>query len=169
MNATDTFLQARNLLLEERENYEAAVRRFRWPELTHFNWALDWFDVYAKGNTRTALFIADDAGREVTSSFAELAEQSSRLANWLRQRGVARGDRMMVMLSNGQAMWVVGLAAMKLGVVVSPSSMQLTRTDIAERVARGDIKHAVVDASVAERFTGLEAVKTRVVVGGPAL
>jgi acetyl-CoA synthetase len=168
LNATDSFLQARNLLLEERENYEAAVRRFRWPELTHFNWALDWFDVYAKGNTRTALFIADDEGREVKSSFAELAEQSSRLANWLRQQGVVRGDRMMVMLSNVQPMWVVGLAAMKLGVVVTPSSMQLTRADIAERVARGDVKHVVVDASVADRFSGLEAVKTRIVVGGPA-
>ena len=73
MNATDAFLRARNLLFEERENYEAAVARFRWPELTHFNWALDWFDVHAKGNPRTALWIADDEGREVKSSFAELS------------------------------------------------------------------------------------------------
>lgn len=168
MNATDAFLAARNLLLTERENYDAAVARFAWPELTHFNWALDWFDVYARGNTRTALWIADDDGQEVKSNFVELAEQSNRLANFLRQRGVARGDRMLVMLSNVQPMWVVGLAAMKLGVVVSPSSMQLTRKDIEERVVRGEIKHAVVDASVAERFLGLDAIKTRLVVGGPA-
>ena len=168
MNATDAFLRARNLLFEERENYEAAVARFRWPELTHFNWALDWFDVHAKGNPRTALWIADDEGREVKSSFAELSEQSNRLANALRERGVRRGDRMLVMLSNVQPMWVLGLAAMKLGVVVSPSSMQLTRNDIQERVVRGDIKHAVVDVSVAERFVDLEALKTRLVVGGQA-
>lgn len=167
MNATDAFLAARNFLFAERENYDAAVARFVWPELTHFNWALDWFDVYARGNSRTALWIADDEGREVKSSFAELAEQSNRLANFLRKRGVARGDRMLVMLSNVQPMWVVGLAAMKLGAVVSPSSMQLTRKDIEERVVRGEIKHAVVDASVAERFSGLEALQTRLVVGGP--
>jgi acetyl-CoA synthetase len=168
MNATEAFLRARNLLFEERENHDAAVRRFVWPELVHFNWALDWFDVQAKGNTRPALWIADDEGREVKSTFAELSEQSNRLANALRQRGVQRGDRMLVMLSNVQPMWVVGLAAMKLGAVVSPSSMQLTHKDIQERVVRGEIKHAVVDVSVVERFAGVDGLQTRVVVGGPA-
>jgi acetyl-CoA synthetase len=168
MNATDTFLRARNLLFEERENYEAAVARFRWPELTHFNWALEWFDVLAQGNARTALWIADDEGRETKASFAELSEQSNRLANSLRERGVARGDRMLVMLSNVQPLWVVGLAAMKLGAVVSPSSLQLTRKDIEERVVRGNIKHAVVDASVAERFAGLDSLTTHLAVGGQA-
>ena len=166
MNATDAFLRARNLLLEERENYEAAVARFAWPQLTHFNWALDWFDVYARGNSRTALWIADDEGREVKSTFAELSERSSRLASALRQRGVARGDRMLVMLSNVRPMWEVGLAAMKLGAVVVPCSMQLTRKDIEERVVRGEIRHAVVDASVVDRFTGLDALKSRLVVAG---
>jgi acetyl-CoA synthetase len=168
MNATDAFLRARNLLLEERERYEAAVTRFTWPELTHFNWALDWFDVYAKDNTRTALWIADDDGREAKSTFAELSDRSSRLASGLRRRGVARGDRMLVMLSNVQPLWEVVLAAMKLGAVLVPCSMQLTRKDIEERVVRGDIKHAVVDGAVAERFAGLDTVKTRLVVSGPA-
>ncbi len=168
MGGTDAFLRARNVLLEERENYEAAVARFAWPALTEFNWALDWFDVYARGNTRTALWIVDDEGHEVKASFADLQERSSRLAGDLHQRGVARGDRMLVMLSNVQPLWEVVLAAMKLGAVLVPSSMQLTRKDIEERVARGDVKHAVVDGTVAERFSGLEAVKTRLVVSGAA-
>ncbi len=166
MNATDAFVCARNLLLEERDNYEAAVARFAWPQLDNFNWGLDWFDVYAKGNHRTALWIADDEGREVKASFAELSENSSRLASSMRQRGVARGDRMLVMLSNVRPMWEVGLAAMKCGAVVVPCSMQLTRKDIEERVVRGNIRHAVVDAAVAERFVGIEALKTRLVVAG---
>ncbi len=168
MGATDAFLRARNVLLEERENYEAAVERFSWPELTNFNWALDWFDVYARGNARTALWIADDEGHEVKSSFAELSERSSRLASDLRRRGVVRGDRLLVMLSNIQPLWEVVLAAMKLGAVLVPCSMQLTRKDIEERVVRGEIKHAVVDGTVAERFAGLDAVRTRLVVSGSA-
>jgi acetyl-CoA synthetase len=168
VGATDAFLRARNLLLEAREDYGGAVARFEWPELTNFNWALEWFDVYARNNNRTALWIADDEGREAKSSFAELAERSSRLASDLRRRGVARGDRMLVMLSNVQPLWEVVLAAMKVGAVLVPCSMQLTRKDIEERVVRGDIKHAVADSSVAERFAGLDAVKTRLVVSGPA-
>jgi acetyl-CoA synthetase len=168
MGAADSFLLARNLLLEERDNYQAAVARFRWPELVHFNWALDWFDVYARDNQRTALWIADDDGREVKSSFAELSERSSRLAGDLRRRGVVRGDRLLVMLSNVQPLWEVVLAAMKLGAVLVPCSMQLTRQDIEERVLRGEVKHAVAEATVAERFAGLDAVKTRLVVSGVA-
>jgi acetyl-CoA synthetase len=167
MVATDEFLRARNLLFQEREDYAAAVARFAWPQLTHFNWALDWFDVYARGNSRTALWIADDEGREVKSTFAELSERSSRVASYLKQRGVACGDRMLVMLSNVRPMWEVMLAAMKVGAVVVPCSMQLTRKDVEERVLRGEVKHAVVDASVAERFSGLESVRTRLVVGAP--
>jgi acetyl-CoA synthetase len=168
MGTTDAFLRARSLLLEARDDYAGAVARFRWPELTNFNWALDFFDVYAKGNHRTALWIADDSGREVKSTFAELAERSSRLASDFRRRGVARGDRMLVMLSNVQPLWEVVLGAIKVGAVLVPCSMQLTRKDIEERIDRGNIKHAVVDASVAERFAGLDAVKTRLVVGGAA-
>ena len=44
------FRAARDFLLDHRDDYAAAYRDFRWPELTEFNWALDWFDVIAAGN-----------------------------------------------------------------------------------------------------------------------
>src|SRR3954471_8100989 len=165
MGSTDAFLRARDLLFAERNDYGAACAKFRWPELDRFNWALDWFDVYAKGNSRIALHIADDKGGEVKASFAELSENSNRIASWLRGKGVNRGDRVLVMLSNVRPLWETMLAAMKLGAVVIPCSMQLVRKDVEERVTRGEARHAVVDASVAERFAGIDAVRTRLVIG----
>ena len=38
------FKAARDFLLANRTDYDAACRGFRWPAPTHFNWALDWFD-----------------------------------------------------------------------------------------------------------------------------
>ena len=55
MSATDAFLAARQFLLDHRADYEKAYREFHWPDLTNFNWARDWFDVYAQGNRKTAL------------------------------------------------------------------------------------------------------------------
>ena len=46
-SATATFRAARDLLLQHREDYPAAVREFSWPQFGEFNWALDWFDVIA--------------------------------------------------------------------------------------------------------------------------
>ena len=51
MNAAyDTFIAARDFLLAHRTDYATAVRDFGWPELSQFNWALDYFDVMARGN-----------------------------------------------------------------------------------------------------------------------
>src|SRR3954463_323834 len=165
MGPTDTFSRARDLLFAERDDYGAAYAKFRWPALDRFNWALNWFDACARGNSRTALHIADDKGAEVKAGFAELSERSNRIANWLRGKRVRRGDRVLLMLSNVRPVWEVMLAAMKLGAVVVPCSMQLVRKDVEERVSRGEVKHAIVDASVAERFEGLDAVRTRLVIG----
>ena len=103
MNPTQAFSHARDFLLRRRTDYDAAVREFHWPRLPRFNWAIDWFDEYARNNTRTALRIVHDGGdrpREVSATFAELSERSTRVANWLHGRGVEKGDRILVMLPN---------------------------------------------------------------------
>ena len=58
MTPTDAFWQARKFLIANREDYERAYAGFRWPEFEYLNWALDWFDIYARGNSRTALWVA---------------------------------------------------------------------------------------------------------------
>ena len=49
------FLAVRDFLLRHREDYEIAYRDFRWPQLDKFNWALDYFDTYARANDKPAL------------------------------------------------------------------------------------------------------------------
>src|SRR5215471_21123574 len=94
------FLSARDFLLANRRDYEAAYRDFRWPQLNKFNWALDYFDTYARANQRPALWIVDDAGPEIKLSFAEMSRRSNQVANFLREQDVRRGDRIVVQLSN---------------------------------------------------------------------
>src|SRR3954467_13494236 len=100
MGSTDAFLRARDLLFAERNDYGAACAKFRWPELDRFNWALDWFDVYANSTSRVALHIADEKGGEVKATVGGLSENSNRIASWLRGKGVRRGDRVLARLSN---------------------------------------------------------------------
>ncbi|HEY1260272.1 MAG TPA: AMP-dependent synthetase, partial [Stellaceae bacterium] len=58
------FIEARDFLLANREDYERAYRDFRWPVLDRFNWALDYFDPMAAGNNRPGLWIVDEGGSE---------------------------------------------------------------------------------------------------------
>jgi hypothetical protein len=166
MDDVANFLQARDFLLAHRTDYELAYRHFSWPRLDEFNWALDYFDVMAAGNTRPALWVVDETGREVRLSFAELSERSSRIAQFLRALGVRRGDRILLMLGNEVSLWETLLAAFKLGAVVIPSATLLETEDLRDRLNRGAVRHAIVGSAQVSKFTGLSGDYTRICVGG---
>src|SRR5579871_58280 len=150
--AAAEFLKARDYLLAHRADYEIARRDFRWPKLHHFNWALDYFDEIARENNRAALWIVEENGTEIRLSFAELSARSNRVANFLRNAGVRRGDRILVMLGNECALWETLLAAMKLGAVVIPTTGLLDPEDLRDRVERGHVAHVVAAAAHAEKI-----------------
>jgi acetyl-CoA synthetase len=167
MTGTKAFLEARDFLLARRTDYDAAYRGFEWPQLAGFNWALDYFDVIAAGNDAPALHIVEENGREQRLSFAELAASSNRVANWLRGLGVARGDRVLVMLGNERELWKSMLACMKLGAVVIPATTLLAEADLADRFERGQVRHVIVGAANCHKFAGFTGDYTRIAVGTP--
>src|SRR5215469_12041796 len=160
------FWAARNFLLQHHDNYAAAYRDFRWPKLGPFNWALDYFDVYASSNDKPALWVVDDSGWEIKLSFAEMSSRSNQVANFLREQGVRRGDRIIVQLPNDVAMWEIMLAAIKLGAVVIPSATLLTVTDLRDRLERAQASHIITQLGLIEKFSTLDGDYSRIVVGG---
>ncbi|MGW3148151.1 MULTISPECIES: AMP-binding protein [Streptomyces] len=164
--ATELFRSARDFLLEHREDYATAYEGFTWPRPEHFNWALDWFDVIADGNDRTALHIVEEDGEETRLSFAELADRSDRVANWLRARGVRAEDRILVMLGNQAELWETALAAMKLRAVVIPATPLLGPADLCDRVERGRVRHVLVRSADTGKFDEVPGRYTRIAVGG---
>ncbi|WP_411143824.1 AMP-binding protein [Streptomyces sp. x-80] len=164
--ATEEFRAARDLLLRHREDYDAARAAFRWPRPGRFNWALDWFDVIARGNDRTALHIVEEDGVETRLTFADLRRRSDQVANWLAGNGVRPGDRIVVMLGNQAELWETALAAMKLRAVVIPATPLLGPADLADRVHRGRARHVVVRAADTGKFAAVPGDYTRIAVGG---
>ncbi len=186
-----SFRAARDLLLRHRDDYDAARAGFSWPDLHEFNWALDWFDVIAAEHPdRTALRIVTPALPEAASpaagpagppaslagpaagevergtriSYAEMAARSSQVANWLRDVGVRRGDRLLLMLGNIAPLWETILAAMKLGVVIIPTSTLLGPLDLADRIARGQVRHVITESVHVPKFRGVPGGWTRIAV-----
>ena len=163
------FTEARRFLLEHREDYDAAYAGFAWPELDEFNWALEWFDHLAAdpgSADRPALWIVEQDGSQRRWSFAEMSARSNQVANWLRERGVARGDRLVLMLGNQVELWEMVLAAMKLGAVVIPATTLLAEADLTDRIERGQARHVVVAAAETGKWAGVAGEFTRISVGG---
>src|SRR5215204_1369063 len=145
MTAAETFRSARDFLLAHREDYQAAYAGFRWPDSPEFNWAFDWFDTLAAEQPEApALWIVGADGSETRVTYAEMANRSAQLADWLRaQVDVNRGDRILLLLGNRVELWETLLAAIRLGAVVIPATTLLAAADLRDRIARGHVRHVV--------------------------
>jgi acetyl-CoA synthetase len=163
--STAAFKAARDFLFAHATDYATAHRDFRWPELTHFNYALDWFDAELAANCPDGLALKITGAGEATRTFAQLSEASNRVANGLRALGVKRGDRVLLMLGNVVPLWETMLGAMKLGAVVIPATTLLTPADLKDRFDRGRTRHLVATAADAPKFDGLDPSVTRIAVG----
>ena len=164
--ATSAFRQARDLLLSTSTDPERAHREFSWPDLgPHFNWAVDWFDAIAEGNEKTALWVADEDGREWRVSYDQMRRRSNQVANWLLSLGVKRGDFVMLMLDNRVELWEAMLAIMKVGAVILPTSIVLGTRDLDERIERANIRVVIADGTDAQKFDPIDRDLIRIVVG----
>jgi len=165
---TARFLEARDFLQQHRSDYDTAYRDYRAPRLDTFNWALDYFDVQARYNPIPALWVVEEDGSERKISYAEMAARSDQVANWLRACGVRRGERILLMLPNRVELWEIMLAGIKLGAVLVPTTMLVSSADLEDRMERGQIRHAIVQASEVHKFAALGGDYTRIAVGGTA-
>lgn len=150
--STEQFRTARDFLLQHARDYESAYEGFAWPRPERFNWALDWFDVIAEGNDKTALHIVEEDDSEARFSFDTMRRRSNQVANWLRGHGVGAGDRVLLMLGNQVELWEVMLAAMKLRAVVIPATPLLGPADLTDRVERGRARHVVARPEDVAKF-----------------
>jgi acetyl-CoA synthetase len=168
MSPYERFIQARDFLQQHRSDYDTAYRDYRPPELDTFNWALDYFDVQARDNPIAALWVVEEDGSERKISYAEMAARSSQVANYLRDCGVRRGDRVLLMLPNRVELWEIMLAGIKLGAVLVPTTMLVSTADLEDRMQRGQIRHVIAQASETHKFEPLVGAYTRIAVGGTA-
>ena len=70
--------------------------------------------------SRVAVRVAHADGRDEVITFAELSQWSARFAHWLADRGVARGDRVAIMLEPSLPFYAALFGAIKRGAIAVP-------------------------------------------------
>ena len=164
--ATAAVRHARDFLFEHAYDYDGAVKGFRWPELTEFNFALEWFDVVAGEHPhRAAVTIVDPDFSAHSWTYAELAERSDRVASWFTAIGIKRGDRAIVMLNNSIEIWDVLLGLLKVGAVAIPTSTLLSAADLDYRITQAEAGFAFAPVTLNHRFTEIPGDVVRIGVG----
>jgi acetyl-CoA synthetase len=167
MTHTDAFRAARDHLVALSTDHARAAAEFEFPDVTSgtWNWAIDWFDAFARGNDRTGLIVAEADGSSQSLTFAEIVDRSDQVAAWLRERGVGSGDSVIVMLGNQVELWDTMLAIMKLGAVIMPTTTAVGAADLADRIERGNARFVIANPADTEKFTSVQGEYARFSVG----
>jgi len=103
-----------------RETYDALRVRFRWNIPARCNIAEECCDRWADGSGRIALIHVREDGAVERISFDTLHGRACQLANALAAQGVARGDRVGVLLPQSPEAAVAHFAAYRLGAIAVP-------------------------------------------------
>jgi acetyl-CoA synthetase len=106
--------------------YDEVQRGFSWDRAwalfdgseARMNLAHECIDRHRGKGTAISVKFAD--GRSEHYSFSELSDLTARFANWLARRGVAKGDRVAVIVEPSRAFYVGMFGAMKRGAIAVP-------------------------------------------------
>jgi acyl-coenzyme A synthetase/AMP-(fatty) acid ligase len=148
------------------EDYDATCREFSWEVPPTFNFGVDVVDAWAEDPERPALIWCNELGLERRFTFADIRNASNRFANLLRERGVGKGDRVLVMLPRIPEWQIAMVACCKLGAVPVPCITMQTAHDIAFRAGHSGAVAAITTRDNIHKFHGEHVMHTRVSVGG---
>jgi acetyl-CoA synthetase len=108
-------------VLPQSRNYDDVYNQFRWQVPARYNIGVDVCDRWAASEPeRLAILHARPDGREDAITYGWLRETSNRLANVLRAHGVARGDRVAILLPQMPEVAASHIAIYKLGGIALP-------------------------------------------------
>lgn len=131
---------------------------------TDFNFGFDCVDVLGREKPdKTAMMWVSESGEEHRFTFADMMKQSAATANYLRNLGIRKGDRVMLVLKRHYQFWFAIVALHKLGAIAIPATHLLTKKDYVYRFDAAGVRAIIcadddfvvgqVDAAAAESKT----------------
>jgi acetyl-CoA synthetase len=157
----------------EFDSYEDFIENFRIVPPENFNFAYDVVDEWARVEpAKRALVWCDDDGAEHTFTFTEISRLSNQAANAFTDLGIRKGDVVMLILRRRWEYWVTAVALAKIGAILIPGSVQLTKKDLVYRAESAGVKMMVcvnddyVISQVDEAIPEAPSIEQRIVVAG---
>jgi acetyl-CoA synthetase len=105
------------------DRYREIYESFRWEVPARFNIAQACCRRHAADRDRIALHWEDEGGAASTWTYLELQRQADRLSNALSALGVARGDRVAIILPQRPETAIAHIACYQMGAVAMPLSI----------------------------------------------
>src|SRR5258708_32046525 len=138
------------------------VENLRWEAPEFFNFGAT-IDMFAQDPRRVAILWEDSEGRRARLTFADIAQQSSRIANVLSGLGIKRGDSVLLVLPRITLWQAVYIAALRIGAIVIPCTSMLREKDLVYRANHSGacsiiatLEHAAMIAEMRKQCPSLQ-------------
>jgi acetyl-CoA synthetase len=118
----------------------------------HFNLASE---ISKHNSNKIALRLENELGETRTISYAQLITKSNKLANGLTKLGLEKGDRVVVMTTRLIESYVIYLACLKAGLVISPTSELLRAKDLVYRLNHSEAKAVISYSELINEFENI--------------
>lgn len=113
----------------------------------NFNFAYDVVDKIAEVEpNRRAIVWCNDNDEEKVFTFDDIRKYSNQVANMFRDKGIKKGDMVMLVLKRHYQFWFAIIALHKLGAVTIPATNLLTAKDFVYRFNAAGVGHIVCTA-----------------------
>src|SRR3712207_5220239 len=109
-------------------NYASTYASFDWETPERFNFGRNVVDGWPED--RPAMIWLGEGGEERRLTFGDFSRLSSRFARAMREMGVGRGDRVMVLLGKVPEWHAILTGLLKLGAIAIPCAPQLRSGDL---------------------------------------
>ncbi len=161
-------------LLEKNITYEKLYKEFHWDVPEYYNFGFEVVDKWAKDRTKLALVsIHPDGEKASYHTFYDLKRLSDRFVNVLKNLGIKKGDRALVMLESIPEWYIVLIGMFKMGVIPMPGTVLLTSKDVKYRINRAGANMVITDVNHVGRVERVAAecptLEHKMVVDAPVL
>ncbi|MFT4946528.1 MAG: acetyl-CoA synthetase [Natronomonas sp.] len=145
-------LDAYHFYEQSYDSYDELREDFEWAVPEQFNMAWYVCDRWTDDKGRVAVFGEHESGDRETYTFWQLQNATNRLANYLRDHGVERGDRVGINSPQRVETVIAHIACWKLGAVSVPLSTLFGPDAVEYRLADSDAVAGIVDESNVDDF-----------------
>lgn len=144
--------------LPDARDYGALVRDFRWAVPERYNIGVDVCETWAAREPgRLALLHVRPDGAVDEISYGALSEASNRLANVLAAHGVARGDRVAILLPQMPEVVAAHVAIYKMGAVALPLALLFGMDALKYRLGNAGAKALITNAQGVAKLREIRA------------
>lgn len=169
MSINDLFTQARKAI-SDGDNDRLNSIQINKPE--YFNWTEQvFFELNVKRHPDSPALIWIYKEKEKIFTFQGIYEASNQFLNFLRSRGIEKGNCIFSQISLDPTNWISIIGAIKGGFILIPSSTNLTENDIAYRFKTVFPEVVIADSANAEKIDAAEkllnkTLKLKIIIDG---